>query len=322
MAEQRTIAIGQATVPASLDEVRTLGEIFARSGMFSDVRDAAQAIVKILAGRELGLPPLMSMTKIYIVKGQVALSATAMAALIKQSGVYDYRIAELTNERCTVIFFERGQEVFRSTFTIEDAKRAGVAGGDSWQKYPRNMLFARALSNGARFVCPHLLAGVYVPEELTEGVSVHELEAPAVPEVPVAAAEPKPEQQPARDSSAAPQQPAAKAQLSVATPEQEKALRLQMVKLSLSKQTQERLIEHWKLNDASGEQIQRDLDRVVEAKKRFSEADLRLFWSRVTSELGLSDLDMHARLGVPTIYLWPGTLEEAFERLQAEPDRV
>jgi hypothetical protein len=311
MAEQKAI-VAQSLIPSTLEEIRGLGEIFAKSGMFSDVRDAAQAIVKILAGRELGLPPLMSMTKIYIVKGQVAISATAMAALIKQSGVYDYRIAELTNERCTVIFFERGQEVFRSTFTIEDAKRAGVAGGDSWQKYPRNMLFARALSNGARFVCPHLLAGVYVPDELTENVSVHELEAPAVPEAPAAAAEPKPE----------PQQPAAKAQLSVATPEQEKALRLQMVKLGLSKQTQERLIEHWKLNDASGEEIQRDLERVAETKKRFSEADLRLFWSRVTSELGLSDLDMHARLGVPTIYLWPGTLEEAFERLQAEPDRV
>jgi len=67
----------------TLDDVLRLGEVFAKSGMFSDVKDAAQAVVKIMAGRELGLPPLFSMTRIYMVKGQVALSATAMAALIK-----------------------------------------------------------------------------------------------------------------------------------------------------------------------------------------------------------------------------------------------
>jgi hypothetical protein len=297
MAEQKAIATTQL-IPSSLEEIRSLGEIFARSGMFSDVRDAAQAVVKILAGRELGLPPLMSMTKIYIVKGQVAISATAMAALIKQSGVYDYRIAELTNERCTIVFFERGQEVFRSTFTIEDAKRAGVLGNESWQRYPRNMLFARALSNGARFVCPHLLAGVYVPEELAENANIQELELPIS----------EPPQEPEAETKPGP---------GLGTPEQEKALRVRLVALGLSKHTQQRLLEYWKLNNASDEQILSDLERVAENKKRFSDADLRLFWSRVTSELGLSDIEMHDRLGVPTIYLWSGTLEEAFEKLQA-----
>ena len=35
-------------------------------------------------------------------------------------------------------------------------------------KFPRNMLFARAISNGARWYCPDLFNGnaVYVPEEL------------------------------------------------------------------------------------------------------------------------------------------------------------
>jgi hypothetical protein len=41
--------------------------------------------------------------------------------------------------------------------------------GDNWQKYPRNMLFARALTNGARWYCPGVYFGaVYSGDELAE----------------------------------------------------------------------------------------------------------------------------------------------------------
>src|SRR5574339_232881 len=49
------------------------------------------------------------------------------------------------------------------TFTIEDAKKAGTKNLD---KFPRNMLFARAISNGVKWFCPDVFAGpVYTPEE-------------------------------------------------------------------------------------------------------------------------------------------------------------
>jgi hypothetical protein len=38
-----------------------------------------------------------------------------------------------------------------------DAKAAGLAGKDVWKQYPRNMLFARALTNGMRWFTPDLL---------------------------------------------------------------------------------------------------------------------------------------------------------------------
>ena len=51
--------------------------------------------------------------------------------------------------------------------TMEDAKRAGLLGKTSWQRYPEDMLFARALSRGARRFCPDALGGaIYTPEEL------------------------------------------------------------------------------------------------------------------------------------------------------------
>ena len=71
--------------------ITSLSEIFAQSGYFSDARGAAQAAVKILAGRELGLPPIASMTGINIIKGKVSLSAVVMASVLKRTPGYDYK---------------------------------------------------------------------------------------------------------------------------------------------------------------------------------------------------------------------------------------
>ncbi len=78
--------------------ITNLGQIFAQSGYFSDAKDAAQAVVKILAGQELGLPPIASMTGINIIKGKVSLSAVAMATVLKRHGGYDYKVNENSEE--------------------------------------------------------------------------------------------------------------------------------------------------------------------------------------------------------------------------------
>src|SRR4030067_1822876 len=59
-----------------------LGQVLVKSGFFSDSRDASQAIVKVLAGRELGFGPIASMTGFYIVKGRVSMSANLIAAAV------------------------------------------------------------------------------------------------------------------------------------------------------------------------------------------------------------------------------------------------
>jgi len=70
-----------------LADTLKLGEVLARSGFFADTRDAAQAVTKILGGRELGIGPIASMTGVYIVKGRVAIGANLMAAEIGRAHV-------------------------------------------------------------------------------------------------------------------------------------------------------------------------------------------------------------------------------------------
>lgn len=162
-------------MPESLNEPMALGEVFMKSGMFTDIKSQAQAVVKILAGRELGLAPLESMTNIYIVNGKVALQAKIIGSLIKKSAKYDYTIDTLTDQECSITFSEKGMDgkaikgLGKSTFTIKDAAKAGIVNKDVWSKYPRNMLFARALSNGARWYTSDVFCG-YTAEEIEKPI--------------------------------------------------------------------------------------------------------------------------------------------------------
>lgn len=165
----------QVTPVESLIEPMALGNVFVKSGMFKDLKSQAQAVVKILAGRELGLAPLESMTTIYMVNGKIALPAKIIGSLIKKSTKYDYIVNKLNNEECEITFYgyevdNKKVEIGKSAFTKKDAALAGIINKEVWKAYPRNLLFARALTNGAKWFCADVFCG-YTPEELENGIS-------------------------------------------------------------------------------------------------------------------------------------------------------
>lgn len=142
----------------------SIGETFYKSGMFADIKSAQQAVVKIMAGQEMGIPPFAAMSGIHIIAGKPTIGAGLMAARVKGSGKYDYEVTEHTEKICSIEFYQGKKKIGTSTFTIEDAKKAGTKNID---KFPKNMLFARAMSNGVKFYTPDIYdAPVYVPEEM------------------------------------------------------------------------------------------------------------------------------------------------------------
>ena len=172
MSESRAL-----TVP----EAREMAEIFAASGMFTDVKEMAQAFVKIQAGQEIGVQPFAAMTGIHIIKGKPTLGAGLIAGRIKGSGKYDYRVHTMDDDICIIVFYQGKQEIGESRFAMEDAKAAGLTSNPTWKAYPKNMLFARAMSNGARWYCPDIFNGsVYTPEEMGADVEIIEGEAHVV----------------------------------------------------------------------------------------------------------------------------------------------
>lgn len=156
----------------SMDDAERAARAMAASGFFQDSKQASQAVVKILAGQELGFGPFASMTGVNIIQNKPVLAANFMAAAIKRQGKYNYRIIKLDDTICELEFYENGKPVGRSKFDMGDASAAGLTGKDNWKKFPRNMLFARALSNGQKWYAPDVFNGatVYTPDELGANV--------------------------------------------------------------------------------------------------------------------------------------------------------
>lgn len=155
------------------DPVR-IAQAFFKSGYFKDVKSMEQAVVKIVAGEEIGLGPMAAIKGITMIEGQLGYTANLVATLVKQHPTYEYRVVETTDERCEIDFYDDGDKVGTSVFTVEDAERAGLVKPKSnWEKYPRAMCFNRALTQGVRAYVPDVTAGTpaYSDDEIEEVIT-------------------------------------------------------------------------------------------------------------------------------------------------------
>lgn len=208
--ERYNVEQASAVAIRSLDDITRVSKIFVHSGMFkgdshvSTEEQIYRAVVKVMAGVEFGIQPFAAMRGINIIKGNAEMSANLMAAKVKKHPKYDYRVKQWDAEGCVLTFFEipypgatRGEwdELGDSSFTLEDARIAQLAGGDNWRKFARNMYFARAMSNGVRIYTPDVFYGapVYVEGEISgefdksepepQDVAHEAVEAEVVPQV-------------------------------------------------------------------------------------------------------------------------------------------
>lgn len=149
-------------------ELQTAANAMHASGYFGDVKSQAQAMVKVMAGAEIGLPPFASMSGIHIVNGKPTLGANLIATLVKNDPRYDYRVRRADNEACVLAWYESGTAVGESSFTIQEANAAGLTSKQTWKAYTSDMLFARALTRGARRYAPGIFGGapIYTPDEM------------------------------------------------------------------------------------------------------------------------------------------------------------
>lgn len=117
-------------------------------------------LVTILYGQELGLAPMQAIQSIYVVNGRPTLSGQLWAALARKAG-HKVRVTDETADSCTVEV-ERSDDLghpTRVTYTLTQAKIAGLAGKDVWKSHPAAMLYARAVSTACRRACPEVALG-------------------------------------------------------------------------------------------------------------------------------------------------------------------
>jgi len=138
-----------------------------KSGIFPAVKNEFGAYAIVQYGHELGVGPMTALQTMSIVQGKICMAGQMMLAIALRNGV-TYEIKKHTSEICE-IFFKSGNIQFTSSFSIPEAKQAGIwkaQGG--WEKYPQDMLYWRAVTRGLRRVCPDAILGLYAKEELED----------------------------------------------------------------------------------------------------------------------------------------------------------
>lgn len=124
-------------------------------------------LAAILFGDELGIGPMQALSQIHVIDGRPAASPELMRALVARAG-HRIDVVELGDEQA-VLIGTRADTGGTATITwsMDDARRANLAGKGSWRSYPRAMLLARATSELCRALFPDVVSGLsYTPEEV------------------------------------------------------------------------------------------------------------------------------------------------------------
>jgi hypothetical protein len=121
----------------------------------------------ILAGDEIGFGPMQSLKYMSVIDGQPSVSAEGQRALIYAAGHSLKGVGNTTKFTWTGRRADTG-DAMEFTWSMDDAKRAGVAGRQNWRNYPRAMLSARASAELARALFADVIGGLAATEELED----------------------------------------------------------------------------------------------------------------------------------------------------------
>jgi hypothetical protein len=123
----------------------------------------------ILYGDEVGLSPMQSLAKIAVIDGKPSIAAEAQRALILAAGHFMWP-EEMGTTKVTWNGARREtpDNVTRVTWTMDDARKANLAGKHNWRLYPRAMLSARASAELARAIFADVIGGLAASEELED----------------------------------------------------------------------------------------------------------------------------------------------------------
>jgi len=156
-----------ADIPPSWEAAwRLAGRIASTPFVPRALRDDHAAVMAcILLGQELGLGPMQSLQMVNVIEGRPAVSAQLMRALVNRAG-HRIDIVEVKQDSVTLagqhrLTGARGEV----TWSLADAKQAGIDKNPAWSKYPRSMLLARATTELCRMMFAEVIGGLYTPEE-------------------------------------------------------------------------------------------------------------------------------------------------------------
>ena len=127
-------------------------------------------VVAMQYGMEVGLQPMQALRSVAVINGMPSLWGDAALALVQGSGKLEYIVEQDFNTirtagMATCIVKRRGQPEVIRTFSMQDAKEAGILGNAVWKTYPSRMMQMRARAFALRDVFPDVMSGLSIGEE-------------------------------------------------------------------------------------------------------------------------------------------------------------
>lgn len=161
-----------------IENMMKMAESYIQSGLLpAHIKTPQAALVIMQYGHELSLGPIQALNNIYVVSGKPTLSGNLMSALLRAGGTKWQTLKDfepVVNDQgqtvdyiTTIKFIRDGIEEIVS-YTWREAKIAQLTGKDNWQKYPRNMMYWRCFSLGARRIAADHCMGMYMASELAD----------------------------------------------------------------------------------------------------------------------------------------------------------
>lgn len=148
------------------EDIERMGSAITKSGLFG-VKTQEQAVALMLIAQAEGLHPAIAARDYHIIQGRPSMKTDAMLARFQMAGG-TVAWGEYTDTSVTATFSHPSGGKVTLSWTIENAKRAGLMSNPTWTKYPRQMLRARVISEGIRTVYPGSVVGMYTPEEISD----------------------------------------------------------------------------------------------------------------------------------------------------------
>lgn len=185
----------------SLDEIKTLGVmekflayLVQNNSLPPAIKNPSQAMMILLAGRELGMKPMSALTYIYMIEGRIAFHAQALRGIAIRHGVFPRLLKDSVDEETKVVVgktadgkikwgvypnkvteyeFKRKMPTgdvytLRMTYTKLDAQKAGLLKKKAWIENEKAMLRHRCFSMGFREIAADVFFNSATPYEVSE----------------------------------------------------------------------------------------------------------------------------------------------------------
>lgn len=129
-------------------------------------------ILAVQMGAELGLRPMQSLQNIACVNGRPSVWGDAMLALCMghplYAGIEEHVAGEGDDRTAVCVAHRKGDAPKKTSFSVAEAKRAGLFRNEIWLKYTDRMLQMRARGFSLRDAFPDKLRGLISTEEASD----------------------------------------------------------------------------------------------------------------------------------------------------------